>query len=229
MSKRNYDGYLITLEGPEGSGKTTVWKETSTWLTAKHGIHPLCPREPGGHPLSEKIGDLLRDISNTGMSDSTEMFMFQACRAELTDKVLIPALKEGRLIFLDRFADSSVVYQGVARGLGVDMINYMNKISTKGLKPDLTILMDLPIDLGLERKSRQGVMERIDSELIAFHRLVREAYLKLYETNEDGRWEIVDASKNLGEVVESVQNIVETRLTRSGFIERPNISTERRG
>ena len=89
--------------------------------------------------------------------------------------------------------------------------------------------MDLPIDLGLERKSRQGVMERIDSELIAFHRLVREAYLKLYETNEDGRWEIVDASKNLGEVVESVQNIVETRLTRSGFIERPNISTERRG
>jgi dTMP kinase len=228
MSDRN-KGYLITLEGPEGAGKTTAIKEFSYGFQRRYGISPRVFREPGGTRISEEIGKILREKSYIEMDYMTEALLFQAARAQITQEILTPHLDFGHLVILDRFIDSSLAYQGAGRELGFETIRTLNEISTKGLKPDLTLLFDIDVELGLSRKVEQGKMERLDNESITFHETVREAYLDMLWSDKSGRWELVDASMPLNEVVDSMQMIIEGRLIGEGFIEGSLPGVERVG
>ena len=229
MSERKNKGYLITLEGPEGGGKTTAIKEISYWLHSEHGISPRVFREPGGTRIGERIGDILRENMYKEMSPRTEALLYQAARAQITLQILSPMLDYGYLVILDRFKDSSLAYQGAGRELGFETIRTLNEVSTGGLTPDLTLLFDLDVELGLARKAEQGKMERLDNEDIPFHETVRAAYLDMLSSDKSGRWELVDANKSLDEVVCSTKVIIEGRLLSAGFIERPVMGAERVG
>lgn len=208
---KTYSGYLITLEGPEYAGKTTQALRIYKWLTDLGlGLNPLLTREPGGDQVGEAIGSILRDIRFVGrMSNLAEVFLFQAARAQLCEKAVRPALKEGRVVILDRFADSSRVYQGDVRGLGRPLIETLNEISTQGLTPDTTFLLDLPVEETLRRMALGWKSpERIDREETTFHQRIREAYLHLYHLDNMilKRWILVDAVKSEDEVFEMLQS-----------------------
>jgi dTMP kinase len=221
---KGHKGYLISFEGPEGAGKTTLVDKIARWLYVEHGIWPVRLREPGGTQVGEVIGGLLRDPS-LKMDDLTELFLFQAARSQIVSERIIPALKLNGIVILDRFKDSSVAYQSIARGLEEEMVRNLNSISTRGIDPDITILLDLPVETGLERKRSAGVLQRIDLEEISFHRKVRKAYLSM--SKEDKRWIVIDASRTEAEVLNDAVNIVEGKLVTAGFIEYDKFSKER--
>ena len=219
---RNYPGYLISFEGNEGAGKTALVNSVYLWITFGLGIKPIIAREPGGTKVGEQIRELLKDPRNTGIENWTEAFFFQGSRAEISAKVLIPALKEGRIVLLDRFRDSTVAYQGYARGLGCGRVDRLNELSTQGLIPDLTILLDLPVEVGLERKKNSGKFERLDQMGRNFYDDVSYAYRTLASFDDEGRWEVVDANRNYGLVFRDVKLVIEKRLRDHNFLEREN-------
>lgn len=180
---------FITFEGGEGCGKSFQ----SRFLYRKL-IQTKTPAiltyEPGGTPLGNHIRVLLKK-RKYDMSPIAELFLFLASRAQLTNDVIIPALRQDKVVICDRYADSTVVYQGFARGLDLHSINLLNQISTQGLHPDMTILLDMPVEEGLRRKKGK-LSDRFDSEDMVFHRKVREGFLTLAKQN-DRNWLIVDA------------------------------------
>lgn len=169
----------MTFEGLDGSGKTTQIELLETWLRAR-GCDVVKTREPGGTPVSEKIRDVLLDISNKGMDERCEMLLYAAARAELVGAVIKPALQNGSVVICDRYVDSSFVYQGMGRGLGVSTVEQVNNAGTGGLLPDITFFLDIAPEVSLERRlSQSGSGDRIESEQRDFHDKVYEGYLSL--------------------------------------------------
>lgn len=220
-------GLLVTFEGGEGSGKTSVIEEIVDWLRFK-GIEVANYREPGGTKIGEEIRNILHDTNNREMSPKTEALLYQAARAQLYEEKIFPRLKEGGIVLLDRSIDSSTVYQGDGRGLGEEIIEQLNEFSTDGFKPDLTILLDIEPEIGLKRRVEgKGEMNRLDLENLEFHKDVRKAYQLIARDNIDGRWRVVDAREPFEEVLERVKTLLEEELIIRGFLEKENKGKER--
>ena len=205
-------GFLVSLEGPEGAGKTSIL-EALIPILEDRGIEVLSTREPGGVLIGEKIREVILDPSHTEMDPKTELLLYIASRRQhLVEKVL-PALAAGKLVIMDRFIDSSVAYQGFGRGLDIDAIDWLNQFATDGLKPDLTLYFDIEVEEGLARIAANSNREvnRLDMEGLDLHRKVRQGYLSLLE-REGNRIEKIDASLPLDQVIENTQQLLFDRM-----------------
>ncbi len=205
---------FITVEGPEGSGKSSVTKEVSK-LLEKDGYTVVLTREPGGTPISEEIRNVILDKKNTDMDPMTEALLYAASRRQHLVQKVWPLSKEGKIVISDRFLDSSLAYQGGARGLGIDNVLSLNMFATDGFYPDLTLLFDIDPELGLKRiaKNANREVNRLDLEKLDFHKMVRQTFLDLAKRFPE-RYVIVDASKQFDEVVEDAYKIIKDRLNK---------------
>lgn len=203
---------FITLEGPEGSGKSSAMRLVYERLQ-REGYPIVVTREPGGTPISEKIRDILLDKKNVSMDIRTEALLFAASRRQHLIEKVWPALQKGNLVFCDRFLDSSLSYQGYARGLGIEEVLEINLFATQDTFPDLTLLFDIDPEIGLARIASDCSREvnRLDEETLSFHRKVREGYLLLAEKYPQ-RIVTIDASRPLEEVAEQTYRIIKERL-----------------
>lgn len=203
---------FITLEGPEGSGKTTAVEAAVKRLT-EMGYQIVRTREPGGTPISEQIRNVILDKSNTMMDGRTEALLYAASRRQHLVEKVWPAIKEGKIVICDRYLDSSLAYQGGARGLGIDNILNINLFATENTWPDLTLLFDLDPKIGLERISRNSNREvnRLDLEELDFHNNVRNTFLELAKRYPE-RYIIIDASKSQEEVAKATLDAILSRL-----------------
>jgi len=197
-------GLFITFEGPDGSGKSTQLRILAARLRAE-GRTVVETVEPGGTPIGTQIRRVLLDSKNLEMRPTTELLLMFAARAQNVDETILPALSRGEIVLSDRFTDSSLVYQGAARGLGADFVYEVDRIACRGLVPDLTIVVDIETELGLARargrnQKTQDVETRIDEQAIGFHRKVRDAYLQL-AADEPNRIKLIDGSRS-EEIVE---------------------------
>lgn len=205
-------GFLVSLEGPEGAGKTSVL-EALIPILEDRGVEVLTTREPGGVLIGEKIREVILDPSHTEMDPKTELLLYIASRRQhLVEKVL-PALAAGKLVIMDRFIDSSVAYQGFGRGLDIDAIDWLNEFATDGLKPDLTLYFDIEVEEGLARIAANSDREvnRLDMEGLDLHRKVRQGYLTLIEREGD-RIEKIDASLPLDQVIGNTKQLLFDRM-----------------
>ncbi len=193
---------FITLEGPDGSGKTTHMKPLVEWLQALgQRVHPA--REPGGTTISEEIRNIIHDLKNTEMCPHTETLLYQAARAQIVEQVLRPRLAEGWIVLCDRYADSTLAYQGYGHQQNLQEVRMLVRYATGDLVPDLTLLLDIDAETALRRRQKGGgEWNRLDAYDVEFHRRVREGYLELMR-QEPGRWVKVDASQSK-EVVQEV-------------------------
>lgn len=203
-------GFFITFEGIEGSGKSTQMEMLRRYL-ADRGADVLTLREPGGTLLGEKVRELILKEWDEPVEPMAELFLYEACRAQVVANVIRPALKSGRTVVCDRFTDSTLAYQGYARGLDLDAIRYMNDRATGGLVPDLTVLIDLAPEAGLARVGGRGGREdRLEKESVLFHKKVREGYLKIAES-ESSRVRVVDGAREIpvihGDICAIIDNI----------------------
>ncbi len=203
---------FVTFEGGEGSGKSTAIKSLVEKLK-QEGFDILLTREPGGTPISEQIREVILNKENTNMDPVTEAYLYAASRRQHVIEKVRPALKDGKLVLCDRFLDSSLAYQGGARGLGFDMILDINKHAIDGLFPDVTIFFDLKPEIGLARINANSGREinRLDVEKMEFHLKVREAFLSLAKIYPE-RYAIIDASKSPEEVVEEAYDAIKAKL-----------------
>lgn len=194
---------FITFEGPEGSGKTTVSNIIEKRLE-EIGYSVVHTREPGGTPIAEQIRNIILDKANTKLDARAEALLYAASRRQHLVEKVWPALKEGKIVICDRYIDSSLAYQGGARGLGVDNVLNINMFATEGTFPDMTLLFDIKPEDGLNRIAINANREvnRLDLEKIEFHKSVRETFLKLASQYKE-RYVIIDASKPLEEVIEN--------------------------
>ena len=200
---------FITFEGCEGCGKSTQARLLYNGLKDR-GIGCILTLEPGGTPLGTSVRDLLKVKRDFTISPEAELMLFAACRAQLVKDVILPALAAGQLVVCDRFSDSTLVYQGYARGLDLNRIEYINNMATGGLKPDLTILLDTQPELGLGRK-RNVESDRFDNESIDFHRKVREGYLS-EAGKEPSRWHTIPAHQPIESISRGILDLVLSRL-----------------
>lgn len=203
---------FITLEGPEGSGKTSAIKIVKE-LLEKEGYQIVMTREPGGTPISEQIRNVILDKSNTAMDYRTEALLYAASRRQHLVEKVWPNVKEGKLVICDRYLDSSLAYQGYARELGVEDILNVNMYATEGTFPDLTLLFDLDPQVGLARINANSNREvnRLDLEKMSFHEKVRNGYLALAKRF-PGRYVIIDASQPLEKVAQDALKAIKERL-----------------
>ena len=203
---------FITFEGGEGAGKSTAIKRIVEKLTSE-GYEIVLTREPGGTPIAEEIRNVILDKKNTAMDPRTEALLYAASRRQHLVEKVIPALKEGKLVLCDRFLDSSLAYQGGARGIGIDTVYNMNLFATEGMLPDLTILFDIKPEEGLARIAANSQREdnRLDVEKLTFHNKVRDSFHELAKKFPE-RFVIVDASKTPDEVFEDAYKAIEDRL-----------------
>jgi dTMP kinase len=201
---------FITLEGPEGSGKTSQIGPLAEFLRLQ-GFDVLTTREPGGTPIGDQIRAVLHNLENTAMHPRTETLLFQSARAQLVEQVIRPQLQRGGIVISDRYADSTLAYQGYGHGLPLDQVRAVIGFATGELKPDLTLLLDLDVMLGLQRRSQGGEWNRMDAYAVDFHRRVRQGYLQLAQA-EPHRWVIVDAAQVAERVQASLRKIIAERL-----------------
>lgn len=208
----NTKGYFITLEGGEGSGKSSVIKLIVERLQ-KEGYQVLQTREPGGVKIAEEIRNIILDKANTSMDGKTEALLYAASRRQHLVEKVIPALDKGMIVISDRYIDSSLVYQGVARGIGIQEVYEMNLFAIDKILPNLTLILDIEPEIGLQRinKNNQREVNRLDLESLSFHHKVRDGYRKLKDLYPE-RIEIVDASKSLEEVFENCYSLIEKTL-----------------
>lgn len=205
-------GLFITLEGPEGSGKTTAaLKMVDTLKTL--GYEVVYTREPGGIEIAEQIRQVILDPKNTAMDAKTEALLYAASRRQHLVEKVMPALKEGKIVLCDRFVDSSLVYQGMGRGLGIDTVYQMNLFAIEDVMPDLTIFFDVKPEVGLARIAADSNREvnRLDMETIDFHHKVYNGYVEVAK-HFPNRIVTVDASKDKDEVFDQCMNLVRSRL-----------------
>ncbi len=206
-------GIFITLEGPDGSGKTTQGHLLAEWLRDR-GHDVLLTREPGGTDIGDQIRSVLHDPANTAMTARAEFLLYSASRAQHVSEVILPALSAGRVVISDRYADSSLAYQGYGRGLDLEMVQTVTAFATQGLKPSLTLYFDLAAGEGLQRRLLSGdVWNRMDAEALVFHRRVRDGFLELARTEPD-RWEIIDATLSVDDIQGQVRHVVAAQLRR---------------
>ena len=206
---------FITFEGPEGSGKSTQLRMLGKRLRGAN--HPVLETaEPGGTPIGLQIRRVLLDAQNQELSPTAELLLMFAARAQNVDQAILPALGEGRVVICDRFTDSTLVYQGAARGLGAELVYEVDRIACRGLVPALTLVIDIGTEAGLARAHRrnqrtQDVETRMDEQSLEFHRKVRAAYHQLAE-DEPKRVRLIDGSRSEAEVAADVWAIVEPLL-----------------
>lgn len=202
---------FITLEGPEGSGKTTQARLLAEWLRER-GHEVVLVREPGGTPIGDQIRAVLHDPANTAMAPWTEVFLYAASRAQLVSEVIRPALEAGKVVLCDRYADSTLAYQGYGRGLDLETLRGIIALATGGLTPDLTLYLDIAPEEGLARRRTGGEeLNRLDQETLEFHRRVRAGYLEL-ASQEPQRWVVVDAREPIEVVQETLRWILSQRM-----------------
>ena len=203
---------FITLEGPEGSGKTTAVEAAVKALQEK-GYEIVRTREPGGTPIAEQIRNVILDKANTSMDPRTEALLYAASRRQHLVEKVWPALKEGKIVICDRYLDSSLAYQGGARGLGVEEVLNVNLFATENTWPDLTLLFDIKPEVGLARIASNASREvnRLDLEKLEFHNKVRDTFLALAKKYPD-RYVIIDASQSREEVAKATLEAIMNRL-----------------
>jgi dTMP kinase len=183
---------FITIEGPDGGGKTTQVRLLYDALKAA-GVDVLLTREPGGTSIGDQIRAVLHDVDNKEMDPAAEILLYSASRAQLVAQVIRPALATGRVVLCDRYADSTMAYQGYGRQLDLDVLRTITRFATGGLAPDLTLLLDLPVEAGLARRKTGGdEWNRMDQQTLEFHRRTRDGYLQLAAA-EPERWVRIDA------------------------------------
>jgi len=204
---------FITFEGGEGCGKSVQARRLYRRLS-QLAIPVILTHEPGGTPFGKKLGRWLKWAQNADISPLTELMLFNASRAQLVDKVIQPSLKVRKVVICDRYADSTTAYQSYGRGLDLEMVKAVNNAATQGLRPDLTILLDIPAEEGLARK-RGKKPDRFEQEDIAFHQRVREGYLKL-AANDPQRWLVVDATQSKRKVEQIIWQKVSRLLPKQG-------------
>ncbi|WP_260858154.1 dTMP kinase [Bacillus sp. FJAT-22090] len=205
-------GYFISSEGPEGAGKTTVMNLLGNKLKDE-GYDVLMTREPGGIMISEKIRNIILDNEHTMMDSRTEALLYAAARRQHLVEKVQPAIAAGKIVICDRFIDSSLAYQGFARGIGIEEILAINKFAIGEMMPNKTILFDIEPSVGLERINAHNNREknRLDVESLAFHEKVRTGYLQLVEQYPD-RIEVIDASRSLETVLEEAYKVIKREL-----------------
>lgn len=202
---------FITLEGSEGSGKTSQLQPLVDFLR-QLGYDVLSTREPGGTVIGEQIRAVLLNPANTAMQAHTEILLFQAARAQLVREVILPYLEKGGVVVSDRYADSTLAYQGYGYQLDLEKIKAIVDFATGGLKPDLTFFFDVDIEVGLRRKAKgSDEWNRLDDMTLDFYRRVRQGYLKLIE-EEPQRWVLIDAQQSPDQVQMAVQKALLARL-----------------
>ncbi len=206
MQKR---GAFISLEGIDGSGKTTL-KESLLALMAKN-YQVIGIREPGGTVISEKIRDMLLDVRNDGIIGKTEALLYAAARSQLVEEIIRPALIQGQIIIADRYMDSTIAYQGYGRGLDIEFLDELNRLCTAGLKPDLTLLLDIDPEAGQSRRN-QDIPDRLEREGLEFQARIRVGYLKLWEKDPQ-RIKVLDASQTAEQLVREAMSMIEAALS----------------
>jgi len=201
-------GIFITLEGPEGAGKTTQLKVLSKFLEEQNIVHVIT-RDPGGTALGKPIRRVLLDKESI-IHPVTELLLYEADRAQNVSEIIRPALLEGKLVFCDRYTDSTLAYQGYGRNLDLKLIDQLNEIATQGLRPEVTILFDIESSAGLSRLHPSG-HDRLEREALEFHQKVRNGYLELAK-KDPARFRIIDAGGPMSVVQEELRNIVTEAL-----------------
>lgn len=208
------NSFFMTIEGPDGAGKTTLLNLMLPDLKNKLGADNVVSiREPGGVRISEKIRDLVLGIEYPEMSERTEALLFAAARAQLLNQVILPELKKNKLVISDRFVDSSIAYQGGGRDLGMKEVADINNFATDGLTPKLTLYVDVPSEIGIERimKNRTDEVNRLDNDALNFHKKVRESYLQLAKENPE-RIFILDGTKKPEDLANESLELIYSRL-----------------
>ena len=206
-------GIFITIEGPDGSGKTTALQQVVPRLQQEMNRKVVATREPGGSPIAEKIRSLILDPSHTDMDSRTEALLYAASRRQHLIEKVLPVLESGDVIFCDRFVDSSIAYQGYARGIGEEGIREINQFATEGLDPDVTLYIDVPAEVGIQRiHANLGEREynRLDQEKLDFHEKVRAGYQQLAKANPE-RIVVVDGTMSREAVAEACYHIIKNR------------------
>lgn len=203
---------FITFEGPEGSGKSTQIQLAYQLLQSCH-VQVLLTREPGGTAIGDQIRETVHHVENGLMSPVTELLLYSASRAQLVSQVIQPALAANQVVLCDRFADSTLAYQGYGRQLDMTMLEDITHYATGGLKPDLTLLFDIDVRAGINRRTTGGEeMNRLDLESINFHERVRLGYHQLARQEPD-RWVLINAERSVEEIAADVKHILKTRLS----------------
>lgn len=192
---------FITFEGGEGSGKTSLIKAISTYLTDNNIPH-ITTREPGGSNIAEQIRKIILDNKNTDLSSKTEALLFAASRTQHLEEIVLPALNEGKVVLCDRYLDSSLAYQGYARSLGMETILKINHYAVEHM-PDVTYYIDSDPEIGLKRATSRGGANRLDNETLDFHKKVREGYLKVASMYQD-RVVIIDGNCNMETLIKRI-------------------------
>jgi len=201
---------FITFEGIEGSGKSTQIKLVAEYLNRKK-VPLIVTQEPSGTGIGRKIGSILFNREHNNMCSETEMFLFCAARAQHVREIIMPALKQNKVVLCDRFSDATYAYQGAGRGLDNKFIKLINDYSSMLLKPDLTLLFDLPVEIGLHRANKRNdnlkessAIDRFEKENMDFHKRIRESYLSLLK-NDPGRFRLIDANRDMDTIQEDVR------------------------
>jgi dTMP kinase len=198
---------FITFEGPEGSGKTSQIPQLAEFLT-EQGYSVVCTREPGGTDIGTQVREILMRMENTSMHPRTEILLFLAARAQLVEESIRPLIAQGKVVLCDRYADSTLAYQGYGHGLDLGLLRQFLNFATGRLWPDLTLLLDIDPEEGLRRRKRSGgEWNRLDAYALAFHQRVREGYLALANLDPQ-RWVVIDASRPFEQVQNQIQQVV---------------------
>lgn len=206
------NGIFISLEGPDGAGKTTVLKNILPTLE-EGNRNIITTREPGGSRIAEEIREIILAPENTAIDGKTELLLYIAARRQHLNEKVKPALAQGDIVLVDRFIDSSVAYQGYGRGIDVESVDWLNNFATDGLKPDLTLYLDVDTETGLKRVMTGANREinRLDLEKEEMHQKVRQGYLKIAAENSD-RFVTIDASKSIDEVTQAAIDVIKERF-----------------
>lgn len=203
-------GLFITFEGVEGCGKSTQLECLRVHL-ASGGRDVVTTREPGGTPIAETLRGILLDPANSALAPVAELLLYQAARAQHVARLIGPALEAGQVVLCDRFADSTTAYQGAGRGLDASTLAQLHAIATQGVWPDLTLVLDIPAQLGLERARNVGECDRIEGESIVFHERVRDGFLRLAQSDPE-RVRVIDGTGSVEQVAAAVRVIVDDAL-----------------
>lgn len=202
---------FITLEGPEGSGKTSHIPHLVEYLR-EHNYTVFPTREPGGTSISEQIRDILHDLKNAEMDPRTETLLYQAARAQIVEQVIRPRLAAGEIVISDRYYDSTIAYQGYGHQQDLDEVRSLVKYATGGLTPDLTVLLDVDPEIGLKRKTSNPVeWNRLDAYTVEFHQRVRRGYLEMVK-EDPPRWVLIDAGADWAHVQDELRKTILARL-----------------
>lgn len=200
---------FITFEGPDGSGKTTQARMLAEYLQMR-GMEVLHTREPGGTAISEQIREVILSTRNQSIQHETEALLFSAARAQIVAELIRPALAAGKIVVCDRYADSTMAYQGYGLGLDLEALRAITRFATGGLVPDMTFYIDVPAAIGLTRRQR-GETNRLDQKDLAYHARVREGFLKMAK-EEPRRWIVVDGTQPVDQVQQEIRKKLEAKL-----------------